>query len=67
MNDQQTQEQHQEQKPKSNKVMFYIGVTLILVAAILLFTENSTYPIALGVIGIVFIGASRYRLLKNRK
>ena len=54
----------------TNKIMFYIGIILIAIAAILLlgnFLGDSTSPIVLGVLGIVFIGASKYRLLEGKK
>jgi hypothetical protein len=53
-----------------NKVMFYVGIALIVIAAILLlgkFSGDSTSPIVLGVLGIVFIGASKYRPLRGKK
>ena len=59
-----------EQKPKSNKVMFFMGILFVLAAAILLlgnFTGESIFPTILGIMGIVFIGASRFRLLKTGK
>jgi len=61
-----------EQKPKANKVMFFVGIILIIATVVILlgnFTEEGDYPfpIILGVMGIVFIGASRFRLLRKRK
>lgn len=56
-------------KSKSNKAMFYTGIILVIIAAILLlgdFIGDHASPVILGVIGIVFIGASKYRLLKSR-
>ena len=53
-----------------NKIMFYIGIILIVIAAILVlgnFLGDITSPIVLAVIGIVFIGASKYRLLEGKK
>lgn len=53
-----------------NKIMFFIGIILIVIAAILLlgnFLADSTFPIVLGIIGIVFIGASKYRPLEGKK
>ena len=54
----------------ANKIMFYIGIILILITAALLlgnFTGEGTSPIVLGILGIVFIGASKYRLLEKKK
>jgi hypothetical protein len=53
-----------------NKPMFWIGIIVIVVAAILLlgnFLGDSTFPIVFGIIGIVFIGASGYRPMKQKK
>ena len=53
---------------KSNIIMFYIGVIFIIAAAILLlgnFMTENTFPIILGILGILFMGASRYRPLKK--
>jgi hypothetical protein len=53
-----------------NKPMFWIGIIVIVVAAILLlgdFLSDSSFPIIFGIIGIVFIGASKYRPLKQKK
>ena len=53
-----------------NKTMFYIGIILIIVSAILMlgnFSGENTSPIVLGILGIVFIGASKYRPLEGRK
>jgi len=50
--------------------MFGVGIILIVVAAILLlgnFLGDSTFPIFLGVLGIISIGASKYRPLKPKK
>jgi len=50
--------------------MFYVGIILIIITALLLlgnYTGESISPIVLGVIGIVFIGASKYRLLEKKK
>ncbi|NIM47006.1 MAG: hypothetical protein GTN40_02495 [Candidatus Aenigmarchaeota archaeon] len=52
-----------------NKIMFWIGIVLIAIAVILLiFTELETSPImVLAIIGIVSVGASSYRPLKQKK
>jgi len=50
--------------------MFGVGIILIIVAAILLignFLVDSSFPIFLGVSGIISIGASKYRPLKVKK
>jgi len=49
--------------------MFWIGIALILISAILLIfvgEDLGISPIILGIIGIVFIGASKYRPLKKK-
>ena len=54
----------------ANKIGFYIGIILIIVAAILFagnFLGDSTFPIVLGILGIVAIGASKYRPMKSVK
>lgn len=54
----------------ANKIGFYTGMVLIIVAAILLagnFLGDSTFPIVLGILGIVAIGASKYRPMKSVK
>ena len=50
-----------------NKPMFVVGLLLIIAAAMFLFVEQDlgVSPIVLGVIGIVMIGVSNYRLLKT--
>ena len=52
-----------------NKPMFWIGIVIIVITVILLvFTDLETSPImVLGIIGIVSIGASNYRLIKKKK
>ena len=50
-----------------NKIMFYTGIIFIVIAAILMignFLGDSTFPIMLGILGIISIGASKYRPLK---
>ncbi len=54
-------------KLKSSKVMFYAGIAGIIIAVILLlgnFMGESTFPTILGFLGILFISASNFRLLK---
>ena len=57
-----------EQEPKKvNKSMFWVGLILIIItAAALLFVEKDlgAWPIFMGVLGIVAIGASKYRPVK---
>ena len=56
-----------EDKPKGNKAMFYTGIVLIVVTAVSLLGNlmgESSFPTILGIMGIVFIGASKFRLLK---
>jgi len=53
-----------------NKIGFYTGIIFIIVAAILLignFMGDSTFPILLGVLGILAIGVSKYCPLKGKK
>ena len=53
-----------------NKIGFYTGIVFIVAAAILLlgnFMGDSTFPIFLGILGIIAIGASKYRPLKGKK
>lgn len=54
----------------ANKTLFYTGIVFIVVAAILLLGNilaDSTFPIVLGIIGIISIGASKYRPMKIKK
>lgn len=54
----------------ANKIMFGVGILLIIVVAVMfLFVEEDIgiSPIVLGIIGIVIIGASKYRPLKTQK
>ena len=56
-----------ENKQKGNKVMFYAGIVFVIVAAVLLlgnFMGESVFPTVLGVMGVIFIGVSKFRLLK---
>ena len=53
--------------PKSSKFMFFTGIIFSIASAILLlgnFMGESTFPITLGIMGVVFIGASNFRLFK---
>ena len=53
-----------------NKIGFYTGIIFIIVAAILLLGNimgDSTFPIILGILGIIAIGVSKYRPLKSKK
>jgi len=52
---------------KPNKPMFWIGIVMIVITVILLLTgkeELGMSPIIIGIIGVVFIGASQYRPMK---
>ena len=57
-----------EQKTKKvNKPMFWVGLAMIIIAAILLLTvekDLGLVPAMLGFLGIVSMGASKYRPLK---
>lgn len=47
--------------------MFYIGIVFVIVSAVLLlgnFVGESAFPTILGIMGVIFIGASGFRLLK---
>ncbi len=53
-----------------NKIMFWIGIVFIVIAAILLlgnFMGDSTFPAFLGLLGIIALGGSRYRPIKQKK
>jgi len=53
-----------------NKIGFITGIIFIVVAAILLlgnFLGDSSFPIFLGVIGIITIGVSKKPLLTKKK
>lgn len=46
--------------------MFFIGIGFVLVASVLLlgnFMGESTAPTMIGFLGVLFLGASNYRLL----
>ena len=50
-----------------NKPMFWVGIAMIVISAITLLTVKQDIglsPIIIGIIGIVFIGASKYRPMK---
>jgi len=56
-----------ENKLVGNKVMFYMGIVFVLTSAVLLlgnFMGESTNPTILGTMGVIFIGASKVRLLR---
>ncbi len=53
-----------------NKPMFWIGIALIVISAILLIfveADLGVSPIIFGIIGIVSIGASKYRPMEKKK
>ncbi len=57
-------------KSKGSKLMFYTGIAFVIGSAILLlggFMRENTFPIVLGVIGVIFIAASNFRLLNLKK
>jgi hypothetical protein len=50
-----------ESKLKGNIVMFFVGIAMVVVAAIMLlggYLVESNFPIILGGMGIIFIGVS---------
>ncbi len=52
------------------KISLYIGIVLIVIAAVLLlgnFMGDSTFPAILGLLGIIAIGSSKYRPLASKK
>ncbi len=52
---------------KVNKSMFWIGIVMIVITAISLLTvkeDLGRWPVMLGFLGIVSIGASGYRPMK---
>ena len=56
-----------ENKLVGNKVMFYMGIVFVLTSAVLLlgnFMGENTNPTILGTMGVIFIGASKVRLLR---
>jgi len=56
-----------ENKQKSSKAMFYSGIVFVIISAVLLlgnFMGESSFPTFLGAMGVIFIGASKFRLLK---
>ena len=52
----------------ANKIMFYTGIAFMAIATVLLLGNigDSTFPIFLGVLGIISIGASKYRPMAKR-
>ncbi|VVB73772.1 Uncharacterised protein [uncultured archaeon] len=60
-------EKTSKREPKGNRTMFHIGIALVIFAAAMMlgnFMSDSAFPIVLGILGVVSIGASRFRLLK---
>ena len=59
----------EKETKKPNKLMFWIGIVIVAITVILLLTggeeELRIWPIPFGIMGIVFIGTSRYRPLKK--
>jgi len=57
----------EQETKKINKPMFWIGIVIVVITVILLLIAKEKlgmWPIPFGIMGIVFIGASRYRLMK---
>ena len=53
-----------------NRILFGIGIVMIVIAVVLLlgdFMGDSTFPVILGFLGIVMIGASNYRPMKQKE
>ena len=52
-----------------NKIMFWIGIVMIVMTAILLLTVKGDLGgwTFMGLLGIIFIGASRYRPIGGKK
>lgn len=51
--------------PKSSKFMFFTGIIFAISSAILFlgnFAGESSFPTILGIMGVVFMGASNFRL-----
>jgi len=59
----------EQETKKPNKAMFWIGIIIVAIAVILLLTgeeeELRMWPIPFAIMGIMFIGTSRYRPLKR--
>ncbi|MFC1663875.1 hypothetical protein ACFL0A_02015 [Patescibacteria group bacterium] len=59
----------EQEAKKPNKLMFWIGIVIVAITVMLLLTgggeELRVWPIPFGIMGIVFIGTSRYRPLKK--
>jgi len=54
---------------KENKTMFWIGMAMILITSILLLTVKGDLGglTFLGFLGLIFVGASKYRPLESKK
>jgi len=51
--------------PKNSKFMFFTGIIFAIASAVLLlgnFMGESTFPTILGIMGVVFMGASNFRI-----
>jgi hypothetical protein len=74
MEEQNQTNQNHEQEPqvhpktkKVNKPLFWAGIALMAITAIVLVTvekDLGLWPMFMGILGIVSIGASRYRPMK---
>tara|TARA_Y100000310_G_scaffold341195_1_gene439587 strand:- start:3821 stop:3988 length:168 start_codon:yes stop_codon:yes gene_type:complete len=54
----------EQQTKKVNKPMFWVGLAMVVVTAALLFVDFGTWFIAIGILGLVAMGASKYRPMK---
>jgi len=57
----------EQETKKVNKPMFWIGITMMVAAAILLLTverDLGIQPMVIGFLGLVSMGASGYRPMK---
>jgi hypothetical protein len=55
------------ERPDGNRTMFYFGIALVIVSVSLLlgnFIGDSTLPAFMGLLGVISMGASKFRLLK---
>ncbi len=51
-----------------NEIMFWIGIAIIVITAILLLTVKEDITLGtMGILGIIFIGASGYRPMAQKK
>jgi len=58
----------EQETKKANKPMFWVGIIMIGIAVVPLIViekDLGAWPIILGFLGIIFIGASKYRPMKQ--